>query len=68
MAERVAASGEPFRCCLDSAELDARARALGFAEIEDLDRAALVARYLPDFPVPPRQGPGGHVVRMATLE
>ena len=34
--------------------------------IEDLDRAALVARYLPDFPVPPRPGPGGHVVRMAT--
>ena len=29
------------------AELHARARELGFAEIEDLDRAALVARYLP---------------------
>jgi methyltransferase (TIGR00027 family) len=66
MAERVAASGEPFRCFLDSAELHARARELGFARIEDLDRAALVARYLPDFPVPPRPGPGGHVVRMAT--
>ena len=47
MAERVAASGEPFRCHLDTAELHARARELGFAEIEDLDRAALVARYLP---------------------
>jgi len=67
-AERVAASGEPFRCYLGSAELHARARALGFAEIEDLDRAALVARYLPDLPVAPRPGPGGHVVRMATLE
>jgi methyltransferase (TIGR00027 family) len=66
MAERVAASGEPFRCFLGSAELHARARELGFAGIEDLDRAALVARYLPDFPVPPRPGPGGHVVRMAT--
>lgn len=66
MAERVAASGEPFRSFLDSAELHARARELGFSEIEDLDRAALVARYLPDFPVPPRPGPGGHVVRMAT--
>jgi methyltransferase (TIGR00027 family) len=65
-AERVAASGEPFRCYLDSAELHARARELGFSEIEDLDRAALVARYLPDLPVPPRPGPGGHVVRMAT--
>ncbi|HEY1862303.1 MAG TPA: SAM-dependent methyltransferase [Roseiarcus sp.] len=66
MAERVAASGEPFRCYLDSAELHARSQELGFSEIEDLDRAALVARYLPDFPVPPRPGPGGHVVRMAT--
>jgi methyltransferase (TIGR00027 family) len=66
MAERVAASGEPFRCYLDSSELHARARKLGFSEIEDLDRAALVGLYLPDFPVPPRPGPGGHVVRMGT--
>ena len=66
MAERVAASGEPFRCYLDSDELHVRARALGFSDIEDLDRAALVARYLPDLPVAPRPGPGGHVVRMAT--
>lgn len=66
MAERVAASGEPFRCFFDSDGLHARARALGFVEIEDLDRAALVARYLPDLSTPPRPGPGGHVVRMAT--
>ena len=66
MAERVAASGEPFRCYLDSAALHARARGLGFSDIEDLDRAALVARYLPHSPVAPRPGPGGHVVRMAT--
>ena len=66
MAERVAASGEPFRGYFDSAELHARARGLGFSDIEDLDRGALVARYLPDSPVPPRPGPGGHVVRMAT--
>jgi methyltransferase (TIGR00027 family) len=66
MAERVAASGEPFRGYFDTPELHARARKLGFSEIEDLDRAALVARYLPDLPVPPRPGPGGHVVRMAT--
>ena len=66
MAERVAASGEPFRCFLDSAGLQARARELGFASIEDLDRAALVARYLPHAPSAPRPGPGGHVVRMAT--
>jgi methyltransferase (TIGR00027 family) len=66
MAERVAASGEPFRCFLVTAELDARARELGYAEVEDLDRAALVARYLPDATTPPRSGPGGHVVRMTT--
>jgi methyltransferase (TIGR00027 family) len=66
MAERVAASGEPFRCYLDSAALHARARELGFTDIEDLDRAELVARYLPDLPVAPRPEPGGHVVRMAT--
>jgi methyltransferase (TIGR00027 family) len=66
MAERVAASGEPFRCYLDTPELHARTRRLGFAEIEDLDRTALVTRYLPDLPVAPRPGPGGHVVRMAT--
>jgi methyltransferase (TIGR00027 family) len=66
MAERVAASGEPFRCYLDSAELHARARSLKFSEIEDLDRAALVARYLPNLPIAPRSGPGGHVARMAT--
>jgi methyltransferase (TIGR00027 family) len=66
MAERVAASGEPFRCYLDSAGLHTRARELGFVEIEDLDRAAMVARYLPDLALAPRPGPGGHVVRMAT--
>ena len=49
-------------------ELHARARSLGFAEIEDLDRAALVGRYLPLLPVAPRSGPGGHVVRMATRQ
>jgi methyltransferase (TIGR00027 family) len=66
MAERVAASGEPFRCYFDSAALHARAGELGFSDIEDLDRAALVARYLPDSPVAPRPGSGGHVARMAT--
>ncbi len=66
MAERVAASGEPFRCYFDSDELHDRAVSLGLSEIEDLDRAALIARYLPDLPIAPRSGPGGHVVRMAT--
>jgi methyltransferase (TIGR00027 family) len=66
MVERVAASGEPFRCYLESGELHVQARELGFSDIEDLDRAALVVRYLSDLAVAPRPGPGGHVVRMAT--
>ncbi len=66
MAQRVAASGEPFRCYLDTAALHDRARSLGFSEIENLDRAALVGRYLPDAPIRPRSGPGGHVVRLET--
>ena len=66
MAARVAAGGEPFRCYLDTPALHRRARDLGIVDIEDLDRAALVARYLPQTTLQPRQGPGGHVVRMAT--
>jgi methyltransferase (TIGR00027 family) len=66
MAQSVAASGEPFRGYFETEELHAAARRLGFIEIEDLDRAALVGRYLPRLPIAPRQGPGGHVVRMAT--
>ena len=50
LAARVAAIGEPFRCHFDTDALHRRARSLGFAEIEDLDRAALVARYLPRRP------------------
>jgi methyltransferase (TIGR00027 family) len=66
MAQSVAAHGEPFRGYFETEELHAAARRLGFTEIEDLDRATLVSRYLPNLPVAPRQGPGGHVVRMAT--
>ena len=66
MAERVAASGEPFRCYLDTLGLHAHARPLGYVDIEDLDGPALVALYLPQMPEKPRRGAGGHVVRMAT--
>jgi methyltransferase (TIGR00027 family) len=66
IAARVAESGEPFRCYFETAALHRRARALGFVDIEDLDRAALVERILPHLPTKPRAGPGGHVVRMAT--
>jgi methyltransferase (TIGR00027 family) len=66
LAERVAEAGEPFRCYLETTSLHARARTLGYVEIEDLDRAALVERYLPNIPSRPGPGPGGHVVRIAT--
>lgn len=66
MADEVAASGEPFRCHLETGALHARARLLGYGEIEDLDRAALVCRYLPQAPAKSEPGPGGHVVRMVT--
>ena len=66
LAARVAAIGEPFLCHFGTEALHERARSLGFVKIEDLDRAALVGRYLPQAPVRPRSGPGGHVVRMAT--
>ncbi len=68
LAARAAEGGEPFRCYFETPQLHERARAMGFVTIEDLDRAALVARYLPHIPVKPRPGPGGHVVRMATRE
>jgi methyltransferase (TIGR00027 family) len=66
MAARVAELGEPFRCALDTEALHARVRELGYVEIEDLDRAALVERYLPHAPVKPKPSAGGHVVRMAS--
>jgi methyltransferase (TIGR00027 family) len=61
----VAAKGEPFRCHLDTDALIKRARALGYSEIEDFDRVALHARYLPALAPATRSGPGGHVMRMA---
>ena len=64
LAESVAASGEPFRCFLDTAALHERALALGYVDIADLDGAALVARYLPQIPARRHSGSGGHVVRM----
>ncbi len=66
MAEQVAAQGEPFRGFFDTADLHAQCRRLGYVEIEDLDRAALVALYLPHLADSPKRGPGGHVVRMST--
>ena len=56
LAARVAAAGEPFRCYLDTAALHSRSHALGFVEIEDLDRAALAGRYALEHAKSPRPG------------
>jgi len=42
MAQKVAALGEPWLSYFDPAELAAELRKLGFTEIEDLDRGAIV--------------------------
>ena len=45
MAARVAAAGEPFQLLLDPAELAQYLDGLGFNDREDLDQAAINARY-----------------------
>jgi methyltransferase (TIGR00027 family) len=45
LAARVARAGEPFRLFFDPAQLADELRALGFTEIEDLDVAAVRARW-----------------------
>lgn len=47
LAARVARAGEPFRLFFDPEQLAADLRGLGFAEIEDLDMAAIRARWFP---------------------
>lgn len=66
LAVRAAAVAEPFRCFLDTSALNERARRLGWADIEDLDRAALVARSLAGLPLAPWPDSGGDLDRMAT--
>ena len=45
MATRVAASGEPFRSFFEPRSLARNVKAIGFSFVEDLDAAALNARY-----------------------
>lgn len=45
MAERVAASGEPFRSFFKAEDLKRDVAALGFSTVEDFDAATLNARY-----------------------
>lgn len=45
VAGRVAAAGEPWRTFFDPVDIEARLRATGFSEVEDVDAAALNDRY-----------------------
>jgi methyltransferase (TIGR00027 family) len=64
LAAAVAAEGEPFRGFLETAALHEDCRRLGYVEIEDVDRVALVAHFLPGGAEPPKPGPGAHVLRI----
>ncbi|HEX4037800.1 MAG TPA: class I SAM-dependent methyltransferase [Acidobacteriaceae bacterium] len=63
LAERVARAGEPFQLFLDPETLSRELRALGFARIEDLDSAAIRARWLgADAQQPSLHGGSGRMV------
>jgi methyltransferase (TIGR00027 family) len=63
--ETVAACGEPWLSHFDLVELTRELRDLGFAEIEDIDLAAMALRY---FGTPmERVGVGTHVIRAKLL-
>lgn len=64
-AARVAAIGEPFLSAFDPSELHAQLRSCGFAEIDDLDIPAMVAR-LTGQPRQEARRAGGHVLFAAT--
>ena len=66
MAERVAASGEPFRCALETQALHERARAMGYRRDRGSGPRRSGRPLSAGAPVKPRPGSGGHVVRMAT--
>ncbi len=65
-AARVAKLGEAWVSYFDAAELDARLRASGFTQIEDLGPAQIAARYFPEW-VDGAAEKGGHIVRAATF-
>jgi methyltransferase (TIGR00027 family) len=54
LAGRVARAGEPFRLFFDPEQLAAELRALGFTAIEDMDGAAIRARWLGETAGEPR--------------
>jgi methyltransferase (TIGR00027 family) len=66
IAARVASLGEALKCSFETEALQAKLRALGFREIEDLGPAQIRERYFAK-----REGSssdrGGHIVRAATV-
>jgi O-methyltransferase involved in polyketide biosynthesis len=63
LAARVARAGEPFRLFFQPSQLESDLRALGFREIEDLDNAAIRARWFVADPRPQRlHGRAGHLL------
>lgn len=64
LAERVSRAGEPFRLFFDPAQLTQDLRSLGFTAIEDLDGAAIRARWFgEDAQSPGRSGRSGRLLR-----
>jgi methyltransferase (TIGR00027 family) len=61
-AARVAELGEPFLTYFTPDTLHPELHVLGFREIEDLDFAAVAARYFPQVPIKP-DSRGGHLIR-----
>ena len=61
-AAHVAELGEPWINYMEPAELHAKLRAIGFAEVEDLGPPQIAMRYSPNraAPTPDR---GGHILR-----
>lgn len=63
LAERVSRAGEPFRLFFDPTQLAEDLRALGFTEIEDLDGAAIRARWFgEDAQAPGSSGRSGRLL------
>lgn len=68
LAERVAAAGEPFRLSFDPLELARELRTCGFTQLNDLDPAAINARFLQDRAPHVRVGIKGLGVRTSQLK
>jgi methyltransferase (TIGR00027 family) len=65
-AAHVASMGEAWVSYFDTDALDAKLKAIGFMEVEDLGPPQIVRRYLPQR-VDAVSGKGGHIVRAATF-